>query len=169
MEIQMASLERLTIAFLGAAVLLVSGMSSSHAELNGIPIWISKGTHSGQSTLVPQGLCRSDLEPETAYDCLLEPGMVLVPDKPCSFGHPDAFAWGLPLDVNHHSAEALEAISGVGPTTANAIVSYRMTHGSFQRLSDLQLVKGIGLATLKRLQPEVQIQPESVLMACPLD
>ena len=165
----MAALQRLSIALLGATILLISGMSSSHAELNGIPIWTAQSLQSGQSILVPYGLCRSDIEPETKHDCLLEPGMALFPDKPCSFGHPDAFAWGLPLDVNHHSAQALEAISGIGPATANAIVSYRVTHGEFQKLSDLQLVKGIGPATLKRLQSAVQIQPESVLMACPFD
>ncbi|MDH3689343.1 MAG: helix-hairpin-helix domain-containing protein [Gammaproteobacteria bacterium] len=50
-----------------------------------------------------------------------------------------------PVDINSADAEALaEAIKGVGPKTAAAIVGYRDQHGPFQSVDELQDIKGIG-------------------------
>lgn len=55
-----------------------------------------------------------------------------------------------PVDINTASAEALaEAIKGIGPTKAQAIVSYREQNGPFASVYDLTKVKGIGEKTVE--------------------
>lgn len=55
-------------------------------------------------------------------------------------------------DVNINAAgeaELAEALEGVGPAKAKAIVAWRQQHGPFKSLEDLGQVKGIGPATLQ--------------------
>ncbi len=60
---------------------------------------------------------------------------------------------GIPLDLNQASASDLQAIPGIGPSTASAIVADREANGPFPDLDSLQRVKGIGPATLERSRP----------------
>jgi competence protein ComEA len=53
-----------------------------------------------------------------------------------------------PLDLNQATVEQLDALPGVGPTTAQAIVDYRSRHGPFTSVDDLLQVRGIGAAKL---------------------
>ena len=54
-----------------------------------------------------------------------------------------------PIDVNVASAEELEALPGVGPATASAIVTERDRNGPFLDVDDLDRVPGIGPAKLE--------------------
>jgi len=56
------------------------------------------------------------------------------------------------LDVNVATAEELEAMPGIGATTARAIIAYREAHGPFERLEDLTSVPGIGEKTVQSLR-----------------
>lgn len=56
------------------------------------------------------------------------------------------------VDVNSATAQQLESLPGVGPATAQAIISYRSEHGHFASIEDLALVKGIGPAKLGQLK-----------------
>ena len=168
MDEHMDSAQRLILTLSGAILLwALSHSHPSHAELTGIPIWTEHDDAQGKEILVPKGSCRSDLYPDTDFDCFLEAGMVLHPHQPCRFGHPFAFAWGLPLDPNHHGERDLQAISGIGPATAKAIVQYRQENGPFDDITELDAVKGIGPATLLKLTPYFRIQPASDFSACP--
>ena len=60
-----------------------------------------------------------------------------------------------PISVNTATADELEALPGIGPVTANAIVSHRRETGPFGRVEDLLNVPGVGSATLERLRPLV--------------
>ncbi|HEY1278620.1 MAG TPA: helix-hairpin-helix domain-containing protein [Acidimicrobiales bacterium] len=53
-----------------------------------------------------------------------------------------------PLDLNQATLEQLEALPGVGPTTAQAIIDYRSRHGPLSSVDDLLDVRGIGPAKL---------------------
>lgn len=60
-----------------------------------------------------------------------------------------------PLDLNTASAEQLDALPGVGPSTAAAIVAYRAEHGRFRSVDELQEVRGIGPAKFASIAPLV--------------
>lgn len=55
------------------------------------------------------------------------------------------------LNVNTATAAQLEAIKGIGPKTAAAIVSYRKEHGDFSSVAGLTAVKGIGDKKLQKI------------------
>jgi competence protein ComEA len=58
----------------------------------------------------------------------------------------------LPIDVNAATAQELEALPGVGPATATAIVTERERNGPFVDVDDLDRVPGIGPAKLDALR-----------------
>jgi competence protein ComEA len=72
-----------------------------------------------------------------------------------STGTPSAQAG--PVDLNGAGPEALDALPGVGPATAKAIVEYRTRHGRFRTVDDLLSVPGIGPAKLATLKPLVRV------------
>ena len=53
------------------------------------------------------------------------------------------------------TAEQLDALPGVGPVTAAAIVAWRDAHGRFGSVDQLGDVDGIGPARLDKLRPLV--------------
>ncbi len=55
---------------------------------------------------------------------------------------------GGPIDVNRADAVQLQALPGVGPATAEAIVAFREEHGPFRSIDDLLDVPGIGPSKL---------------------
>lgn len=59
---------------------------------------------------------------------------------------------GAVIDLNTATIEQLDTLPGVGPVTAQAILSWREEHGSFTSVDDLLDVKGIGEATLAELR-----------------
>lgn len=67
------------------------------------------------------------------------------------------FALASPVNVNTADAAAIaEALSGVGPAKAEAIVAYREANGPFKTAEDLLNVKGIGEGTLKQIKVDLQ-------------
>lgn len=57
-----------------------------------------------------------------------------------------------PVDINHASAEELDAVPGIGPALAQRIVAYRQANGPFARVEDLTRVPGIGPRTLESMK-----------------
>lgn len=64
---------------------------------------------------------------------------------------------GHPLDLNRARAKDLEALPGVGPKTAAAILAEREARGGFSAVEDLRNVRGIGPRTLEALRPLVSV------------
>src|SRR5262249_20148780 len=64
-----------------------------------------------------------------------------------------------PLDLNTATAEQLDALPGVGPATAQAILDYRRRHGRFRTVGELVQVRGIGEAKLDQLRTLVTVSP----------
>jgi competence protein ComEA len=62
-----------------------------------------------------------------------------------------------PVNLNSATAEQLDALPGIGPATAQAIVSWRREHGRFRRVDDLLNVRGIGRAKLDALRSQVRV------------
>jgi len=55
------------------------------------------------------------------------------------------------VDINTASQAQLETLSGVGASTALAIIHYRDQHGAYKSVEDLVNVKGIGDKKLAKL------------------
>jgi competence protein ComEA len=52
------------------------------------------------------------------------------------------------VNINSSDATGLQALPGIGPSKASAIVADRAANGPFASCDDLQRVKGIGTATV---------------------
>lgn len=61
-------------------------------------------------------------------------------------------ATGGKVNINSANATQLDALPGVGPSTAQAIITYRSEHGAFASVDELALVKGIGPSKLAQLK-----------------
>ena len=59
---------------------------------------------------------------------------------------------GPPIDINQASSQDLQALPGIGPVTAQAIVDYREANGPFESVKALVAVRGIGEATLGKIR-----------------
>ncbi|MEO0964378.1 MAG: helix-hairpin-helix domain-containing protein [Planctomycetota bacterium] len=64
---------------------------------------------------------------------------------------------GYRVAVNVASAGELEALPGVGPALAHAIVEHRSQHGGFAQAAALQAVSGIGPKTAARVEPWIDL------------
>lgn len=84
----------------------------------------------------------------------------LAPPTPvgaAAAGAPGAPAPGALVNLNTADAAALDTLPGVGPVTAEAILSWRAEHGGFTAVEELLEVDGIGDATLADIAPHVTI------------
>jgi competence protein ComEA len=57
-----------------------------------------------------------------------------------------------PVHLNTATLEQLDALPGVGPATAQAILDYRQENGAFSSVDELDAVPGIGPARLEQLR-----------------
>ncbi|MBV9935541.1 MAG: helix-hairpin-helix domain-containing protein [Actinobacteria bacterium] len=62
-----------------------------------------------------------------------------------------------PVNLNTATLEQLDALPGVGPATAEAILDYRKQHGRFHAVDDLLQVGGIGPSKLEKLRQRVKV------------
>ena len=76
---------------------------------------------------------------------------------PPGTGGPGPTAPATPIDLNTASQPELEALPGIGPTTAQAILAYRDEHGPFASVEDLGEVQGIGPTRLDTLRELVRV------------
>ncbi|MDE2437721.1 MAG: helix-hairpin-helix domain-containing protein [Sphingomonadales bacterium] len=61
------------------------------------------------------------------------------------------------VNINTATKEELDALKGIGPVKAQAIVDYRKEHGPFKSVDELKNVKGIGDKTLESLKSDVTV------------
>lgn len=64
------------------------------------------------------------------------------------------------LNVNTANALELSSIKGIGFKKAQAIVTYRDTHGHFTNIEQLTLVQGIGEKMLARMQSSITVDEQ---------
>jgi competence protein ComEA len=63
------------------------------------------------------------------------------------------------VDINTADAVALEALPGIGPSIAQAIVEWREANGQFASVDELEDVPGIGPATLAEIGDSARVGP----------
>ncbi len=65
------------------------------------------------------------------------------------------------VDINSASAEELLTLDGIGPSTADKIISYREKHGGFGSVRELLEVDGIGEAKLAAIENMITVSGSS--------
>jgi competence protein ComEA len=85
-----------------------------------------------------------------------EPALPVDPGAVSGAGPPGTDPSG-PVDLNTATADQLDALPGIGPATAAAIVRDRDAHGPFASVDDLARVRGIGPAKLDQLRGLVTV------------
>jgi competence protein ComEA len=103
-------------------------------------------------------------DPRGVPDATLDEGTRLTLDAggALQLGRMDELVvFGLPVDVNSASVEALAAVPGLRREVAEAVVQHRAEQGPFVDLDALDDVKGIGPATLEAIRPFLEARPPS--------
>ena len=74
---------------------------------------------------------------------------------------PAAPAGGLPpgplININTASASELDALQGVGPSTAQKIIDYRTENGGFKTIDEIKNVPGIGDAKFAAMKDSITV------------
>lgn len=70
---------------------------------------------------------------------------------------PTAAEAGSLVNLNTATAEELMTLTGIGPSKAEAILSYRTENGNFQSIEDLTKVTGIGDKTFEKLKEAITV------------
>lgn len=62
------------------------------------------------------------------------------------------------VNLNKADEASLTTLSGIGPSKAQSIISYREENGGFQTIEDLKKVTGIGDKTYERLKDSITVK-----------
>ena len=63
------------------------------------------------------------------------------------------------ININTATVADLDGLPGIGPTTAQAIVDYRLQNGPFQVIQDIEKVQGVGPATFENIKNFINVGP----------
>ena len=83
---------------------------------------------------------------------IVVPALVAEPPTQASLPGPAIPANPTLISLNSASPAELDLLPGIGPSLANAIVSYRQAHGPFQEVEQLLDVPGIGPSKLEAIR-----------------
>ena len=65
---------------------------------------------------------------------------------------------GQTVNINTATAEELDALPGIGPTKAQAIIDYRNENGRFNSIEDIQKVKGIKEGEFSKIKDYIRVR-----------
>ena len=71
------------------------------------------------------------------------------------------------INVNTATKEQLEALNGIGPVKAQAIIDYRNANGPFKTPADIMKVKGIKEGEFAKIKDQIAVSGATTTMAAP--
>jgi competence protein ComEA len=134
-----------------ADALTAAGGALDGADLIGLNM--ARRVSDGEQIIV--GIAAPPGEPTTMGSAVAsEPTAASSSD---SSGAEERSTSGASVDLNSATEEELDALPGVGPVTAAAIVAWRSANGAFTSVDQLADVDGIGPARLEKLRAQVHV------------
>ncbi len=119
-------------------------------------VHLPKGARVADAVARAGGLTRRAERSGVNLAALVSDGeQVLVPERGtvgAAAGGGGAAPAAGPVSLNSATAEQLDTLPGIGPVTAQKIVSYREQHGPFESVDGLDAIPGIGPARISELQ-----------------
>jgi competence protein ComEA len=79
------------------------------------------------------------------------------PDQPIKQTNNSVLGQSNLINLNLASQSELETLSGVGPATAEIIITYRQENNGFKSIEEIQAVPGIGEKTFEKLKDKISI------------
>jgi competence protein ComEA len=117
---------------------------------------LSKGARVADAVARAGGLTRRAERSGVNLAALVSDGeQVLVPERGAAVsaaGGGGAAGAAGPVSLSSATPEQLDTLPGIGPVTAQKIVSYRQQHGPFTSVDGLDAIPGIGPARISELQ-----------------
>ncbi|MBI5929120.1 MAG: helix-hairpin-helix domain-containing protein [Chloroflexi bacterium] len=106
----------------------------------------------------------ADLDAVNLAQRLQDGDMIFVPTLPAEAEDTDGNPAPTPnaprvVNINEATLDDLDALPGIGPTTAQAIIDYRTANGPFESIEELLEVEGIGEGTLNKIRDYVTVEP----------
>lgn len=124
---------------------------------------IEEGARLYQLIELAGGLTKeADTEIINQAEVLFDGQKVLIPEKSSADGSADdKLPAGITSDgkinLNLADEQTLQEIPGVGPATAEKILTYRENHGRFSKIEDIQNVDGIGAKTFEKIKDMITV------------
>ena len=70
-----------------------------------------------------------------------------------------------PININTATSEELQQVPGIGPVTAEKILTMRKSYGSFKSVDDLLAIKGLGKKRLEKMRKYLTVGKASAKQA----
>ena len=61
------------------------------------------------------------------------------------------------VNINKATTDELQTLTGIGPSKAAEIISYREKNGEFKKVEDIRNVKGIGESCFEKIKDKIRI------------
>ena len=61
------------------------------------------------------------------------------------------------VNINKATTDELQTLTGIGPSKAAEIISYREKNGEFKKVEDIKNVKGIGESCFEKIKDKIRI------------
>lgn len=61
------------------------------------------------------------------------------------------------VNINTATSEELQTLTGIGPSTAEKIITYRQEQGKFEKIEDITKVSGIGEKTFQKFKAKIMV------------